>query len=101
MPAGDFAEWKEPSLRPVYELALRQYDAGVDAMSLYQSEMLARMPYLQPMIREINDKEAVKRRITELPEYTGSNRHLIGADWHSHPAGVEGLSVKQCGNNAL
>jgi len=102
LPRGkDISQWKEPSLKPVYELAARQYEAAVDAMSLYQSEMLARMPYLQPMIREIGDKEAVKRRITQLAEYTGANRHCIGADWHSHPGGIEGLSVKQCGNNAL
>lgn len=101
LPAGDFAAWKEPSLRPVYELALRQYDAGVDAMSLYQSEMLARMPYVQPTLREIGDKAAVRQRIAELPEYTGPNRHLVGTDWHSQPAGVECLSVEQCGNNAL
>ena len=44
-------------------------------MSLYQSEMLARMPYLQPMIREIGEVEAVRRRIPELPKHTGPNRH--------------------------
>ena len=70
-------------------------------MSLYQSEMLARMPYLQPMIREIGEVEAVRRRIPELPKHTGPNRHLIGTDWHSHPTGIEGLSAKRCGNNAL
>ena len=40
---------------PAYQLADRQFRAGADGMSLYQTETLVRMPYLQNVIRTFAD----------------------------------------------
>jgi len=73
---------------PVYEKADRQYGAGVDAMSLYQSEALVRMPYLEEPIGAIGDPETVAKRAAEtdapdsLSRY-GTAASSIGLDWHA------------------
>ena len=77
--------------KPVYELARRQYAAGADAMSLYQSEILARMPYLKDMLREIGDREIVAQRARELPDPGFPDDYPIGMDWHTlHTCSVLG-----------
>ena len=97
--------------KPVYQLADLQYQAGADAMSLYQSEVLIQQEYLKSMIREIGDRELVARRAAELPEPSLESGlvPLIGCDWHSvRPAvgglksiAAHGLRVSEAGIKAL
>ena len=79
--------------KPVYELARRQYAAGVDAMSIYQSETLVRMPYLQVMLREIGDGDVVEQKAKELPDPGFPADYPIGMDWHTlHTCAVLGAA---------
>ena len=84
--------------QPVYALAGRQYAAGADAMSLYQSETLVRMPYLTDMLREIGDRQSVLRRARELPAPDFPEGYPIAMDWHTVAKGAERLGM---GDNAL
>ena len=77
--------------KPVYQLADRQYKAGADAMSLYQTEMLARMPYLKDTLKEIGDKARVARRARELPDPDMPADYPIGMDWHTRLTNGESL----------
>jgi len=85
--------------KPVYQLADRQYKAGADAMSLYQSETLVRMDYLVETLKEIGDKELVARRAKELPQEDIPADYPIGMDWHTNLR--HSLSVKLAGDAAL
>ena len=91
--------------KPVYQMAHRQYKANADAMSLYQSETLARMDYLKETLKEIGDRELVSRRAEELPEPDISADYPIGVDWHSIvEGGLKGghsLRAETSGNGAL
>jgi hypothetical protein len=82
-------------------VADRQHKAGVDGMSLYQSESLCRKAYLGDMIRRLGDREWIAQAAARVAEPQPNDpRYYIGKDWHSTP-GSEGLSVKDFGNNAL
>ena len=99
--------------KPVYGKAHRQYAAGCDAMSLYQSETLARLKYLQSTIAELGDKTAVAEKAQHLPDpdpevllRQNSSAGSIGLDWHSawcHPKIKRGetLSTELSGTSAL
>ena len=91
--------------KPVYQMAHRQYKANADAMSLYQSETLARMDYLKETLKEIGDRELVARRVEELPDPDIPADYPIGVDWHSIvKGGLKGghsLSTKIAGDGAL
>ncbi len=78
---------------PVYRLADRQYKAGADAMSLYQSEQLIQLDHLKDVIRELGDRELVARRARDMPEpdLPAELIPLIGCDWHSKRPAVAGL----------
>jgi hypothetical protein len=74
--------------KPVFQRAARQYHAGVDAMSLYQSEALVRMPYLVDTINSIGDCAVVHKRVEELEDPVhlsryGASAASIGLDWHA------------------
>ena len=86
--------------KPVYQLAHRQYQAGADAMSLYQTESLARMPYLAETIREIGDRRLVARRAEELPDPDIPPDYPIGMDWHTRLTQGESLRTS-AGDYAL
>jgi len=85
--------------KPVYKLANRQYEAGADAMSLYQSETLVRMDYLKETLKEIGDRGLVALRAEELPEPDIPADYPIGMDWHTRLR--HSLSVKIAGDDAL
>lgn len=87
--------------QPVYALADRQYRAGADAMSLYQSESLVRMEYLDQLLQEIGDRGLVARRSVELPNPRLSDDDPIGMDWHCHMRGQYGLRLADAGDAAL
>ena len=70
--------------KPVYELLDQQYRAGCDGMSVYQTETLARKPYLEELLREANDPAAVERRVRELPGPERDGLAPQGLDWHAH-----------------
>ncbi len=84
----DPREWFFP--RPPYELVLRQLKAGADGISVYQSETLVLQPYLQELLRDIHDRDAVTRRLRELPVAALPPEHLVGVDWHSSWLGKDG-----------
>ena len=84
-----------------YSLADRQYRAGVDGMSLYQSETLVRMDYLAELIRELGKPEVVARRARELPKPDLPEDDDTGMDWHAHARGRYGLRVERAGDAAL
>ena len=69
--------------KPIYEILHHQYEAGCDAMSVYQTETLARKPYLTDLLRESNDPEVVARRVRELPGRARGRLTPQGLDWHA------------------
>jgi hypothetical protein len=71
--------------QPVYALAEHQYRAGVDGMSLYQSETLVRMDYLRTLLREMGDPAIVRRRARTMPFPDFPEGYPIGLDWHARP----------------
>jgi len=78
-----------------------QYRAGVDAMSLYQSEALCRKDYLRKMIANLGQKEWIATVAEKVPEPPRDDpRYFIGKDWHCGPRN-EGLGTAVCGNLAL
>jgi len=85
--------------RPVFELADRQYCAGADAVSLYQSESLVRMDYLKPTIAQLGDPPLVARRASELPDPGFPEDYFIGMDWHTHLR--HSVSARIAGDDAL
>jgi hypothetical protein len=99
--------------KPVYEKARRQYTAGCGAMSLYQSETLVRLKYLQSMIAELGNKKRVAERAQQLPDpdpetllRQNSSVWSLGLDWHAawcHPKLRRGetLSTQLSGVSAL
>lgn len=81
-------QWFFP--RPAHELVHRQLQDGADGVSVYQSESLVRLPYLQELLRDIADKEAAARRLKTLPELVLPPEHFVGIDWHSSWLGKDG-----------
>jgi len=69
--------------KPVYEFADRQYQAGVDAMSLYQSDSLIHMEYLKELLADIGDPSVVRERLRALPDPDIPPDYPIAVDWHS------------------
>jgi len=69
--------------KPVYELLHQQYRAGCDAMSVYQTETLARLPHLTELLREAGHPETVERRVHELPGPERNDQTPQGLDWHA------------------
>ena len=53
--------------QPVYDWTDKQYQTGVNAVSLYQSETMVRMDYLQETVTSIGDRQLVIQRATDLP----------------------------------
>jgi hypothetical protein len=82
--------------KPVYQLANRQYKAGADAMSLYQSEQLIQLDHLTRLIKELGDRDLVARRARELPAPRIPEElvPLVGCDWHSVRPAMHGLAEK-------
>ena len=76
--------------QPAYAVAARQYAAGVDGMSLYQSETLVRMDYLAKLLGEVGLPSVVVERAATLPKPTRP-RPEIGMDWHAHMEGRHSL----------
>lgn len=77
-------EAKDYHPKPVCQKAHRQYEAGADAMSVYQTDVLIHMPYLQDLIREIADRTTVARRCQELPDPERPEQMSCGNDWHTY-----------------
>ena len=77
--------------KPVYQLAARQYKAQADAMSLYQTESLARMNYLEETIKALGDRDLVARRAEQLPDPQPKLDPRIGLDWHTRLSNGESL----------
>ena len=69
--------------QPVYELAHRQYKAGADAMSIYQTDTLPRMSYLTDMLKNIGNRSLVEKLAKTLPDPGFPEGYQIGMDWHS------------------
>ena len=72
-------------LKPIYELADRQYTAGADAISIYQSERQSRRDYLKPMIKEIGHKKIVAQRVKSLDDPDYPDGYPMGMDWNTKP----------------
>lgn len=70
----------------VCRLAHEQYAAGVDGMSLYQSETALRMPHLQELASKLGDRQAVARAASSEPYRPGDDKP--GCDWHSADKGI-------------
>ena len=85
--------------QPAYALAARQYAAGVDGMSLYQSETLVRMEYLAQLLSDVGVPAIVAEQANALPRPTRP-RPEIGMDWHAHMEGRHSLRT-EAGNAAL
>jgi hypothetical protein len=103
-PEGEMAkkQWDLHYLKPVYQTAHRQYQAGADAMSLYQTESTAREEFLKPTFKEIGFPKIVAGRVQELPDPDLPPGYGIGYDYHSwirHSLTVE--QSKNDGHDAL
>ena len=71
--------------KKAYEIVDRQYKAGVDALSLYQTDDLLRLEYPKEMISEIGNKEIVTKRVNELKGVElNALQEVVGLDWHSY-----------------
>ena len=79
---------------------VRQYRTGADAMTLYQSETLARMDYLKETLRKIGDRQLVAQKAADLSDPNFPSVHPIGLDWHSRLTGGHGLGL-DAGDGAL
>ena len=86
--------------KPVYQFAHRQYRTGADAMTLYQSETLARMDYLKETLRKIGDRQGVAQKAANLSDPNFPSDHPIGLDWHSRLTGGHELGLN-AGDGAL
>lgn len=72
---------EEPGrLEQVFNLAQQQYEAGVDGMSLYQSEQVLRSLRVRPAVEKLGDRDAVARHATGPYE---REPDWIGCDWHA------------------
>jgi len=84
---------------PVHALAAGQLEAGVDGLSLYQSESLLRMEYLRGLWPVLGGPAE------EIPDAPGSVspgvEPAIGMDWHADMGGRHGLRVSEVGAGAL
>ena len=93
----------KPNARVEYacQVAHRQYKAGVDAMSLYQSESLCRKDNLADMVTHLGDKAWIAQAASGVTEPSPDDPlYYTGRDWHARPE-PEGLGTAACGNNAL
>ena len=93
-----YANYDKPCPGPK-ALAARQYAAGVDGMSLYQSETLVRMAYLAQLLSDVGVPAIVAEQANALPRPARS-RPEIGMDWHAHMEGRHSLRT-EVGNAAL
>ena len=87
--------------QPVYDWTDKQYQTGVDAVSLYQSETMVRMDYLKETITAIGDRQLVAQRATSLPVPDYPADYPICMDWHTHLPGPHSIDVVQVGDAAL
>ena len=87
--------------QPVYDWTAKQYQTGVDAVSLYQSETMVRMDYLRETITAIGDRQLVAQRATSLPVPDYPADYPICMDWHTHLPGPHSIDVVQVGDAAL
>jgi len=75
-------------------LAERQLAAGADAMSLYQTETVARLSYLKDFVARAPDLAALRLDLARLPDKEPPEGFLVGMDWHSKRPGVGGQGRK-------
>ena len=80
--------------RPAYEIVDRQFCAGVDAISVYQSENLTRQPYLRQLLEDLPQRDAVAQRLRELPHSRFPADYPLGLDWHAKWDGRYGVRRK-------
>jgi hypothetical protein len=103
---GLFGPHKEPDKkcfhpRPLYLLAHRQYEAGVDGMSLYQSETLVRLEHLEEHIARLGDKSEVKERAHAGDIPPKPAEFMVGMDWHAKPVCKHSLRTELCAHPGL
>ena len=79
----------------------KQYQASVDAISLYQSETIVRMDYLRKTITAIGDRQLVAQRAIGLPAPDYPANYPICMDWHTHLPGLHSIDMAQVGDAAL
>jgi len=83
----------------VHALAAAQLGAGVDGLSLYQSETMLRMAYLRDLWPVLGGPA---RAIPAASATPGPGvEPAIGMDWHAHLEGRYGLRVREVGAGAL
>ncbi len=88
--------------QPVYALLADQYRAGVDAMTVYQSESLLRLDYLNSLMKNLNDIPLVNSLVEKLTKPDFYPDYPIGLDWHTNlPDFRHGLDIKEFGDGAL
>ena len=87
--------------QPVYDWTDKQYQSGVDAISLYQSETMVRMDYLKETTTAIGDRQLVAQRATDLPAADYPADYPICLDWHTHVPGQHSIDVAEVGDAAL
>ncbi|NKB65456.1 MAG: hypothetical protein GKR89_00205 [Candidatus Latescibacteria bacterium] len=87
-------------LQPALSLAAAQYAAGVDGLSLYQSESMVRMRYLDDLLATLPYPEPVAERAASLAVPDLPADHGLGMDWHAHMRGRHSLR-SAAGDNAL
>jgi hypothetical protein len=91
----------DPVPEKAYEVMRQQFDAGCDAMSVYQTETLARLPELQHILRDAADPRAVAEGGGSLTVGQREDTGEVGLDWHSFRRGLYGVGTSVEPQHAL
>ena len=67
---------------PIYDSAIRQLNAGVDGMSVYQTDCVCRMPWLKNVLPFVGNPDKCKEKRKDI-EQSRFGMFFTGLDWHS------------------
>ena len=65
----------------------------MNAVSLYQSETMVRMDYLQETVTSIGDRQLVIQRATDLPAADYPAGYPMCMDWQTYLPGPHSINV--------
>jgi hypothetical protein len=79
--------------RPAWQIMAQQYEVGVDGMSIYQSETLARLPELAELLAAAGDPATVAEMACTAPGPDRDDLTIEGLDWHARVEPRHGIGT--------